>query len=64
ESTAVYLATSHMHKTHKVFLENGVYIMECVNLDGVKPGDYDLICLPIKLEHGDAGLTRAVLRPI
>jgi len=64
ESTAVYLATSPMHRTHRIFLENGIYIMEFVNLAGVKPGNYELICLPLKLEHGDAGLTRAVIRPI
>jgi arylformamidase len=63
-SVAEYLAKSAMHRTHRIFLENGIYIMEFVNLSGVKPGKYELICLPIRLERGDAGLTRAVLRPL
>ena len=62
-SVAVYKATSGMHVTHRGFLENGIYILEGLNLDKVRPGRYDLICLPIRLEDGDAGLTRAVIRP-
>jgi arylformamidase len=63
-SVAEYLAKSAMHRTHRIFLQNGIYVMEMINLSGVKPGNYELICLPIKLERGDAGLTRAVLRPL
>jgi arylformamidase len=63
-SVAEYLAKSAMHRTHRIFLENGIYILEAVDLSRAKAGNYELICLPIKLEHGDAGLTRAVLRPL
>ena len=59
-----YLAKSDMHRTHRMFLENGIYILEFVKLTGVKPGTYELICLPIKLDQGDAGLARAILRPL
>jgi arylformamidase len=50
--------------THKAFLDNGIYIIEGLNLEAVEPGDYDLICLPLRLEKGDAGPCRAVIRPI
>lgn len=64
DSVKEYLAKSAMHRTHRIFLQNGIYVMEGINLSGVKPGNYELICLPIRLEKGDAGLTRAVLRPL
>lgn len=62
DSVTEYLTNSDMHRVHRIFLENGIYILEAVNLSGVEPGEYELICLPIKLERGDAGLARAVLR--
>jgi arylformamidase len=49
---------------HKAFLENGVFIIEGLNMAGVEPGDYDLVCLPLRLEKGDAGPCRAVIKPI
>jgi arylformamidase len=49
---------------HKAFLENGIYIIEGLDMAGVEPGDYDLVCLPLRLEKGDAGPCRAVIRPI
>lgn len=64
DSVTEYLTKSDMHRVHRIFLESGIYILEAVNLSGVEPGEYELICLPIKLERGDAGLARAVLRPL
>ena len=49
---------------HRAFLSNGIYIIEGLNLDGVEPGDYELVCLPLRLERGDAGPCRAVIRPL
>jgi len=49
---------------HRAFLSNGIFIIEGLNLDGVEPGDYELVCLPLRLERGDAGPCRAVIRPI
>ena len=51
-------------KVHLAFLTRGIYILEALNLDGVAPGNYELICLPLRLDRGDAGPCRAVLRPI
>jgi arylformamidase len=49
---------------HEILLGNGVYILEGINLAGVKPGDYELICLPLRLEKGDAGPCRAIIRSL
>jgi len=47
---------------HKAFLSNGIFILEALNLAGVKPGNYELICLPLRIEKGDAGPCRVILR--
>ena len=46
---------------HKILLGNNVYIIESLNLTGVKPGIYKLICLPLKITNAEAAPTRAVL---
>lgn len=48
---------------HETLLMNGIYIIEMLNLDGVKPGDYEMVCLPLRMENGDAGPCRAIIRP-
>jgi arylformamidase len=52
------------HRTHIALLSNGVIILEGLNLSGVPAGDYELICLPLKLSEGagDGAPARAVLR--
>ena len=52
----------NINDVHKTFLSNGIFILEALNLDGIKPGKYELICLPIRLEKGDAGPCRVILR--
>jgi arylformamidase len=47
---------------HEAFLKNNIYILEALNLGGVEPGDYELICLPLRIEGGDAGPCRVILR--
>jgi arylformamidase len=49
-------------ETHHVLLGAEVWIIEGLNLSGVKPGEYDLICLPIKLQKGDGAPARCVIR--
>jgi len=46
---------------HRTLLQAGVPILEGVNLAGVEPGDYLLICLPLKLKGAEASPVRAVL---
>jgi len=39
-----------------------VWIIEGLDLSKVKPGNYDLLCLPIKFEKGDGAPARCLLR--
>lgn len=54
--------TSKDLPAHKAFAQAGVYIVEGLALEGVAPGEYELICLPLRLEGTDAAPVRAVLR--
>jgi arylformamidase len=63
-SIGSYHSQANLVETHETLLKNGIYILEGINLSGVKAGHYELICLPIKLERGDAGPARAILRPL
>jgi arylformamidase len=49
-------------ETHRALLGAGVWILEGLNLRGVDAGDYELICLPLKIEGADGAPSRAVLR--
>ena len=46
---------------HHRLLTEKVVILESIDLSGVEPGDYDLICLPLRLAGGDGAPARAVL---
>ncbi len=47
--------------THEVFLNNGVVVLEGINLSDVSEGYYTLFCLPIKLAGSDGAPARVVL---
>jgi arylformamidase len=47
--------------THRILLEAGVIILEGLNLQGINPGAYQLICLPLKLAGSEGAPARAVL---
>jgi arylformamidase len=48
--------------THVAFLDAGVVIVEGLDLRGVEPGAYDLICLPVLIPGSDGGPARAIVR--
>jgi arylformamidase len=54
------------HRTHLALLSQNVIIVEGLNLTGVEAGDYELICLPLKIADGagDGSPARAVLRTL
>jgi arylformamidase len=52
----------NVNDVHKTFLSNGIFILEALNLKDIKPGKYELICLPLRIEKGDAGPCRVLLR--
>jgi Predicted metal-dependent hydrolase len=46
---------------HRTLLFNGVCIIECINLEQVEPGEYCLMCLPLKLTGTDGAPARVIL---
>ena len=48
---------------HRTLLGAGIWIIEGLNLSQVRPGVYELLCLPLKIERSDGAPARAVLRP-
>jgi arylformamidase len=48
-------------RTHHILLGAGVIAVEGLNLSGIKPGKYTLICLPLKIKAGDGAPVRAIL---
>jgi arylformamidase len=47
--------------THEMLLQAGVVVVEGLNLSGVRPGMYQLVCLPLKIEGADGAPARAIL---
>ncbi len=48
-------------ESHRTLLSAGVLILEGLDLSGVSPGEYSLICPPLKLGGAEAAPVRAVL---
>ena len=51
-------------RIHLALLRAGVWVIEGLNLTGVKPGAYQLVCLPLRIFSGDGAPARAVIRPL
>lgn len=49
------------HRTHRTLLARQVVIVEGLALHGVPPGEYQFICLPLRLAGIDGAPARAVL---
>jgi arylformamidase len=47
--------------THEILLSHGVVPVEGLDLSRIEPGEYQLICLPLKLKDCDGAPVRAVL---
>ena len=48
--------------SHRMLLRHGIVILEGARLENVPPGDYELVCLPLKLAGLDGSPVRAILR--
>jgi len=48
-------------EAHRVLLGAGVVCVEGLDLRGIEPGSYELVCLPLKLVGSDGAPARAVL---
>lgn len=47
--------------THEILLGANVVIVEGLDLSGVEAGEYQLVCLPLKIQGSDGAPARAVL---
>lgn len=56
--------TNDLVETHLTLLGAGVWIIEGLQLAHVKPGRYELACLPLKIPGSDGAPARAVIRPL
>jgi arylformamidase len=50
-------------ETHQILLGAGIWLIEGLNLSEVKPGTYELVCLPLRVVGADGAPARAILRP-
>lgn len=57
-------ADSQTLPSHHQLLTHNMRVLECLVLDDVPEGDYELIALPLKLMRADASPVRAVLREL
>ncbi len=48
--------------THRILLEAGTMIIEGLNLSGIQPGVYQLLCLPLKIQGADGAPARVLLQ--
>jgi arylformamidase len=48
--------------THHALLAAGVVVVEGLDLSAAPPGDYELMCLPLKIGDGDGAPARVLLR--
>ncbi len=52
------------HPTHHILLGAGVVIVEGLYLTDVPSGDYELLCLPLKIKDADGAPARVFLREV
>ena len=64
DTPSVDPADSQTLPSHHQLLGHNMRVLECLVLDGVPEGDYELIALPLKLMRSDASPVRAVLREL
>jgi arylformamidase len=51
-------------EVHRILLEAGIWIIEGLNLSGIEPGNYDLLCLPLLIAGVEAAPARVMVRPL
>jgi len=47
---------------HQIILGAGIWIIEGLNFTKVRPGRYEMICLPVKIHNSDGAPARAILK--
>ena len=49
-------------ETHRTLMSGGTWILEGLDLTGVDDGDYEMVCLPLRIAGADGSPVRAALR--
>jgi arylformamidase len=62
DAPSVDAGSSERLPIHHIFLKHNIVILEGLRFGSVLPGDYELICLPLKLAGCDGAPVRAILR--
>jgi len=55
---------SEKNPTHNILLGAGIVVVEGLDLSGIPAGDYELLCLPLKIKDADGAPARAILREL
>jgi arylformamidase len=55
------VAWTDLVAAHRILLGSGMVLLEGLDLSAVAPGDYHLVCLPLRVVGGDGAPARAVL---
>jgi len=50
--------------THHILLEAGISVIEGLALQQLEPGEYDMICLPLKIAGADGAPARVIARKL
>jgi arylformamidase len=51
-------------ETHRILMGAGIWIIEGLYLAAVAEGEYDMVCLPLRIEGSDGSPARVALRPV
>ena len=51
-------------EVHHIILNARIWVIEGLDLSQIETGDYEMICLPIKIENCEGAPARALLRPV
>jgi arylformamidase len=49
-------------EVHRLILGSGIIIIEGLKLKDIDPGDYEMVCLPLKIKHSDGGPSRVIIK--
>ncbi|MBO9700121.1 MAG: cyclase family protein [Sporocytophaga sp.] len=49
---------------HEMLLGNEIWVIEGLYLNGIKPGLYEMICMPVKIKDSDGAPARVIVRKI
>ncbi len=53
---------NNLIECHQVLLGAKVTIIEGLDLSGISPGEYEFVCLPLKIKGSDGSPARAIIR--